>query len=126
MVERRKRQKEKQKRKKEDQQQVEEGIQRNNKGLIIFSIVLVIGVATLLLATIVFAEFSYFMVLILVGIFACLFGVLGLYEGLTMRRILSKCPDCKAKNSVFLKVSDLQNSIYQCAQCGMNFDYSKK
>jgi putative Mn2+ efflux pump MntP len=125
-VERRKRQKEKQKRKKEDQQQIERDAQRNYKGLIIFSIVLVIGVATLLLATIVFAEDSYFTVLIMIGIFTCLFGVLGLYEGLTMRRILSKCPACKAKNSVFLKVSDLQNKIYQCTQCGMNFDYSKK
>jgi phage FluMu protein Com len=125
-VERRKRQKEKQKRRKEDQQEIEEGLQRNNKGLVIFSAVLVAGIAMLLFAVTIYADASYFTLLIIVGISICLFGALGLYEGLMIRHLLSKCPNCKAINSVLLKVSDVRSKIYQCTQCQIKFDYSKK
>lgn len=125
-MERRERQKEKQKREKEDQQKIEEGLKRNNKGLVIFSAVLVAGIAILLFALTIYADDSYFTLLIIVGISICLFGVLGLYEGLMIRHLLSKCPNCKAIHSVLLKVSDVQNKIYQCTECQIKFDYSKK
>jgi hypothetical protein len=101
-------------------------IQDVNKRLFMLAAVAAIGIAMLVIANTHFSEGRYFIPLILVGIFTFLIAVLGIYEGLALRRIFSQCPECKTKNSIMFKDSEVPKKIFQCTHCQTIFDYSEK